>query len=282
MLAAGGGHNGTTDANTMTDCPNTTEHADRLWAELQRTCAAAEVSRVQGLLDVWSGEREPTLAPMQSMVKRVFVPDLPTAPWLDPRALSFIDVMQGLYRPLKQRLTAAMQEGEVSFRPYGVSPDAPEDAPAIPTLPKGWKQLLFYDGHRHALIDKNVRMFPEISTLIDAVLASNTMIQELEFLVLDPGARIGPHTDIENYFVTCQMGIAVPQRCGIRAGDEARRWIEGECLLFDNSFTHEVWNDDPQHPRIVLSLSTMHPNLTAVERQAIRIVRTHFIESGYL
>lgn len=36
---------------------------------------------------------------------------------------------------------------------------------------------------------------------------------------------------------------------------------EGRCLVFDDSFEHEAWNDDPSATRIVLILDVWHPDL---------------------
>ena len=58
----------------------------------------------------------------------------------------------------------------------------------------------------------------------------------------------------------------------IEVANEARPWIEGRCILFDNSFLHRVWNRGSS-PRVVLSLSIMHPDLTAVEREIIKFTR---------
>ena len=46
----------------------------------------------------------------------------------------------------------------------------------------------------------------------------------------------------------------------IRVGDEVRTWVEGRCLLFDDSFEHEVWNDADEE-RLVLIVDVWHPDL---------------------
>ena len=40
--------------------------------------------------------------------------------------------------------------------------------------------------------------------------------------------------------------VPEPDQCGIRVAGESRRWAPGECLIFDDSFEHEVWNDGAQ------------------------------------
>jgi aspartate beta-hydroxylase len=36
------------------------------------------------------------------------------------------------------------------------------------------------------------------------------------------------------------MGFIVPDGCSIRAGTEWRQWQVGKCIVFDDSFEHEV------------------------------------------
>jgi aspartate beta-hydroxylase len=63
--------------------------------------------------------------------------------------------------------------------------------------------------------------------------------------------------------------LIVPEDCGaLRVGGEARRWRVGECLVFDDSFVHEAWNDS-DHTRVVLIFDIWNPHLTEIERGAL-------------
>ena len=54
----------------------------------------------------------------------------------------------------------------------------------------------------------------------------------------------------------------VPEgQCRLRVAGETRVVEEGRCLVFDDSFEHEAWNDDPSATRIVLILDVWHPDL---------------------
>lgn len=48
---------------------------------------------------------------------------------------------------------------------------------------------------------------------------------------------------------------------------------EGKCLVFDDSFEHEAWNDDSDHSRIVLIVDVWHPDLTPEERGFFKFVQ---------
>jgi aspartate beta-hydroxylase len=64
----------------------------------------------------------------------------------------------------------------------------------------------------------------------------------------------------------------VPEAARIRIGEEKYEWREGRCLIFDDSFEHEVWNDSDSE-RVVLIIDFWHPELTAAERWAINEAR---------
>lgn len=87
------------------------------------------------------------------------------------------------------------------------------------------------------------------------------------FSVLTPGTRLRPHCGPSNARLTCHLGVRVPrtrqQGCFIRvAADEAREWEEGRCLVFDDSFEHEVVYEKTESPiledRVVLLANFWH------------------------
>ena len=80
------------------------------------------------------------------------------------------------------------------------------------------------------------------------------------FSMLEPGTRIAPHTGPTNMRLRCHFGIDVPEGCGLRVGGIERTWEERRCLVFDDSFRHEAWNDG-NRPRIALVVDLRHPDL---------------------
>jgi aspartate beta-hydroxylase len=86
---------------------------------------------------------------------------------------------------------------------------------------------------------------------------------------LAPRSAIRPHCAPTNLRLTCHLGLAVPPGggCRIRVGADWRTWAEGRCLLFDDSFEHEVRNDTDR-ARVVLLLRFFHPDLAPERRGA--------------
>ena len=81
-----------------------------------------------------------------------------------------------------------------------------------------------------------------------------------------PGTHLRPHCGSTNTRLTCHLGVIVPPGCSIRCGDEWREWREGECLVFDDSFEHEVMHRG-EADRVVLLINFWHPELPNDERR---------------
>lgn len=58
----------------------------------------------------------------------------------------------------------------------------------------------------------------------------------------------------------------------IRVGNETRHWRNGEALIFDDSFEHEVWNDSPD-PRLVFIFDVWHPSLRTDDQRLAALDR---------
>ncbi|MBL9076656.1 MAG: aspartyl/asparaginyl beta-hydroxylase domain-containing protein [Planctomycetes bacterium] len=67
-----------------------------------------------------------------------------------------------------------------------------------------------------------------------------------------PGTHLYPHRGELAAVLRCHLGLVVPAGdAAIRFGAETRRWQEGRCLVFDDTFEHEAWNHTAA-PRDVL------------------------------
>ena len=81
-----------------------------------------------------------------------------------------------------------------------------------------------------------------------------------------PGTHLRPHCGSTNTRLTCHLGLLVPGGATIRCGTEAREWAEGECIVFDDSFEHEVWHEGSAD-RVVLLINFWHPMLPPDKRR---------------
>ena len=79
-------------------------------------------------------------------------------------------------------------------------------------------------------------------------------------------SRMAPQTHIKSHIgwvksvYRLHLGLVVPESCRLRVGNEVRTWVEGECLVFDDTVEHEAWNDSNQS-RVVLLLDFLRPDV---------------------
>jgi aspartate beta-hydroxylase len=81
---------------------------------------------------------------------------------------------------------------------------------------------------------------------------------------LAPGSRVALHRGPTNMRLRCHLGITVPSGCGIEVDGDAHEWIERRCIVFDDSFSHRVWNSAATE-RTVLIVDLWHPDLSDAE-----------------
>lgn len=77
---------------------------------------------------------------------------------------------------------------------------------------------------------------------------------------LAAGAHVPAHRGATKGLITCHLGLAVPRDGDVRMTLDNRvlRWAEGETLVFDDSYAHEIWNEAAS-PRTVLHLQFRRP-----------------------
>ncbi len=81
------------------------------------------------------------------------------------------------------------------------------------------------------------------------------------FSVLAPGKHVPAHRGAYNGLLRLHIALKVPQpaeRCRIRIGGDIHHWAEGEALIFDDTYQHEVWNDTDGE-RVVLFVDFARP-----------------------
>jgi beta-hydroxylase len=81
------------------------------------------------------------------------------------------------------------------------------------------------------------------------------------FSILSPGKHIPPHRGAYNGVLRLHLALQVPEpreKVRIRIARQICHWEEGKCLIFDDTFNHEVWNDTDGY-RVVLFVDFARP-----------------------
>lgn len=99
------------------------------------------------------------------------------------------------------------------------------------------------------------------------------------FSLLAPRTQIPPHVGINNARLVCHLPLIVPEGCWFRVGAETRSWRPGEVLVFDDTIEHEASNPTDEL-RVVLIFDVWHPDLSAVERDAVAALIGNVGEGG--
>ena len=173
-------------------------------------------------------------------------PGLTSKPWHDSAQF-----------PLARALEAAAEQIALEESAVDINAYHPETEPIRRT--GSWDVLFLYDrGRRHAV---NCAACPVTSALIEQHRTVRDLAGLAYFSRMEPGTRVAPHNGPTNMRLRCHLGIDIPAECGIKVAGEARTWTPGRCIVFDDSFTHEVWNDSLL-ARTILVVDLWHPDLS--------------------
>ena len=105
--------------------------------------------------------------------------------------------------------------------------------------------------------EENAHRCPETMKLLGKIPGMKTAF----FSILSPHKHIPAHRGAYNGILRLHLALLVPEpreKCRIRIGNDFRHWTEGQSLIFDDTFNHEVWNDTDGY-RVVLFVDFARP-----------------------
>jgi beta-hydroxylase len=111
---------------------------------------------------------------------------------------------------------------------------------------------------------ENARRCPETMKLLGRIPGMKTAF----FSILSPRKHIPPHRGPFVGVLRLHLGLLVPEpreHCRIRIANQICTWEEGRCLVFDDTYNHEVWNDTDGY-RVVLFVDFARPMKTPWNR----------------
>ncbi|XP_057665787.1 aspartyl/asparaginyl beta-hydroxylase isoform X1 [Diorhabda carinulata] len=126
-----------------------------------------------------------------------------------------------------------------------------------------WKQFELYTRGQKNI--KNCKICPITCSIIYQIPEARTCKRgQTKFSVMHPGTHIWPHCGPTNCRLRVHLGLKIPSNTFIRVADDVKSWKEGEVLIFDDSFEHEVWHNGTDF-RLILIMDIWHPELTLSE-----------------
>ncbi len=186
-------------------------------------------------------------------------PELAARAWYEPDSFPWIGTLEDRWREARAELEALLEQPG-SFTPFADGDGAAyrEEKFGLRDRRDSWTvyDLLSFEGAARC---------PRAAALVAEALGEPLLAQ---FSRLRPGTHLPPHCGLSNDRLTVHLGLSIPPGCTIRVGSETRAWREGECLVFDDSFEHEVWHLG-ERDRVVLLARFWHPDLTAIEIEGL-------------
>lgn len=197
-------------------------------------------------LTISVGER--VLAPIERFIgRRSLVGD---ATFFPLERFSWVEQVERNWTIIREELEDVLEDREALPNFQDISKDQIEI-----TVDDRWKTFFLYGYGFEAKL--GVEMCPRTAALMREIPGMKTAM----FSILSPRKHIldhrGPYKGVLRY----HLGLIVPrdaESCRIRVGEDFRHWQEGQSMIFDDTFNHEVWNDTDE-TRVVLFVDVLRP-----------------------
>lgn len=171
-------------------------------------------------------------------------------PFFEASDFACVETLEDNWQVIRAELDQLLKHPERIPAFHQISPDQKR-------ISKGdhWKTYMLR-GFGHPM-PRNCERCPETAKILDSI----PKLQNAWFSILAPGYHIPPHRGVTKGLLRVHLALLVPQQseqCRIRVGHEVRSWDEGQCMVFDDTFDHEVWNETDER-RVVLFLDIERP-----------------------
>lgn len=172
-----------------------------------------------------------------------------TTPVLDSADFAWTAMLREQWRAIRDEAVHVALRGAAAPSLATISPDHR----AIAEVDK-WRSFFLF-GYGYA-IEENLARCPRTAELIAQIPGLNSAF----FSILAPGTHIPDHRGVTKGLITCHLGLIVPVDGDVRmrVDEQIVRWAEGETLVFDDTYRHEVWNDT-SGTRVVLLIQFERP-----------------------
>ena len=170
-------------------------------------------------------------------------------PVLDVRDFAWTALLREHWQDIRKEAIAVALQGDASPSLATISPD--HRAIAAVNM---WRSFFLW-GYSYPIED-NLAQCPKTAAIVARIPQLNSAF----FSILAPGTHIPAHRGVTKGLITCHLGLIVPRDGDVRmrVDDRVVRWAEGETLVFDDTYDHEVWNDTAG-TRVVLLIQFERP-----------------------
>jgi aspartyl/asparaginyl beta-hydroxylase (cupin superfamily) len=175
---------------------------------------------------------------------------VPNTPYLDPELFPWVETLRHSWKDARAELDEVLKDRE-SLPPFAeISPDHRRIAGD-----GKWKSFFFKAyGYRSSA---NISRCPKTAALIDSIPGAVVAF----FSVMEPGTHVPRHRGVTKALINVHLGLRIPagiDKCRISVDNEIRGWKDGEVVILDDTYPHEVWNETDR-PRAILFLQIRRP-----------------------
>jgi hypothetical protein len=196
-----------------------------------------------------------------------YFPGLPQTPWYPRDMFPWVAEIERAVPEMRSEIERVLAD-EQGVEPY-VQEEAKRASRGHSLLnDASWSAFhLFKNGER---VEENAARCPLIMRLLELLPIPHIERRSPMALIsiLKPGTHIPPHHGMINTRLICHIPLVVPSGCRLRVGPETRDVVEGQAMIFDDSFEHEAWNDGDA-VRAVLLFEIWRPEISEDEKIAL-------------
>jgi len=181
------------------------------------------------------------------MARQSLVPDRPVH---DAGNYPFIALIEANWQKIRAEVDALLEHRARLPAFHQISPDQKYISHG-----DHWKVFILF-GFGVAS-ERNCARCPETARLLRSV----PKLQSAWFSILAPHYHIPRHRGVTKTLLRTHLGLIIPARrdkCVMQVGDRMVGWEPGKCLVFDDFYHHEVWNDTDEE-RVVLIFDFVRP-----------------------
>lgn len=171
-------------------------------------------------------------------------------PFFDPGIFPWTQALESHAAAIRAELQTVLQNTAAIPSFQQISKDQ-----ARLTQDDRWKTFFLY-GYGYK-IEGNCQQCPHTARVIESIPGMYTAF----FSILSPGKHIPPHRGPYNGLLRVHVGLIIPEpaeQCRIEVGGEIKHWQQDQCLVFDDTYKHQVWNET-DGMRVVLFLDVQRP-----------------------
>jgi beta-hydroxylase len=168
---------------------------------------------------------------------------VPDRPVHDRDLYPFLTPVEANWTTIRGELQELLKDREKLPAFHQISPDQKKISKA-----DRWKVFILYGFGVPS--KRNCARCPETAKLLQQI----PNLQSAWFSILSPRYHIARHRGVTKSVLRSHLGLVIPQdreRCRMQVGDDMVVWEPGKCVVFDDFFPHEVWNDTDEE-RVVL------------------------------